>query len=116
MAGHAREEPGLRLEVAEHAVAEHHVAVAGLSALMRPWTWRIAAEVDEPLRVAHWERREEQLVEQRVDRRIGADPERQRQDGDDRYERRFEERSNGELDVAHVRFDSASARMVECDV
>ena len=58
-------------------------------------------EVDEPLRLRHRQRLEQHLVEQRIDRRVRADAERERQDRDDRDERRFEQRSKRQLQIPH---------------
>ena len=64
------------LEVAEHRVAEHDVAlpshVARLGARLRAGS----REVDEPVRLENWKRPEQQLIEQREDGRVGADAER----------------------------------------
>src|SRR5262249_21402896 len=109
----AGERPVLRLEVAEHPVAEDAVAVPGEPALMRPRAHGVAAEVHELLRPRHRERREEHLVEERKDRRIGADAERERQYGNDRDERRLEERPESQLEIPHGLLDNLWTRKVQ---
>ena len=93
------------LEVPEHRVAEHGVAVAGLVARLRAGLRAGRREVDQPRGLLHRQRPQEELVEQREDGRVGPDPERQRDDGDDRDERALEERPERELEVQHGGID-----------
>ena len=86
MGGDPAERRVRALQVAEHRIAEHFLAVprhvAGGLAVVRSRR----GELDEPVGMRHRQRLEEHLVEERIDRRIRADAERQREDSDDRYE------------------------------
>ena len=109
--GHVRAEGDVRrdagehrlhlLQVAEHRVAEDGIAVPGLPARLRSRLRPRRRQVDELRRPRHVQRLEQHLVEAREDRRIGADPERQRHDGDDRDKRGLEQGPEGELEAAH---------------
>src|SRR5436309_323291 len=89
------------LEVPEHRVAEHHVAVSRLPARLRTGFETRGREVDEPVRVGHRERAKEDLVEEREDGGIGADAERERNDRDAGDERRLEVCAEGQRDMSH---------------
>jgi len=58
-------------------------------------------EVDQAIGVGNRQRRKQDLVEQRVDPGVRADPQPERQDGDDRHERGFEQRAERELETAN---------------
>ena len=62
------------------------------------------AEDDEARRLTHRQRLQQNRVEQRENRRIGADAQRERGDGDDREARGPQERANREANVAHQCF------------
>src|SRR5678809_197573 len=67
-------ERGVRfLEVPEHRVAEHLVAVAGVVARVAAELRTGRLEVDEPARVGDRQRLEQELMEQRIDRRVRPD-------------------------------------------
>jgi len=88
------------LEVAEHRIVEDDIAVAGYIA--RVVAGRLASrEVDQPSGIAHRQRPQQQLVEHGVNRGVRSDAERERQDGNERNERRLEERPERELEVSH---------------
>src|SRR5437867_5614453 len=99
--GDAREYRLPALEIAEHRIAEDELAAPRLTARLRARLRPGRGEIDEPLRLPHWKRPEKQLIEQREDRRVGADPERQRHDRDDGDERCLEQRAKSELQVGH---------------
>ena len=94
-------------EVSEHRVAEHLVAVPGLVARLGPRLGPWRRQVDEPGRLGHRQRPQQHLVEQREDRRVRADPERERDDRDRGDERGLEERPEGKFQVDH-RFSAGS--------
>jgi hypothetical protein len=100
-----RDQPGehglLPLEVAVHRIAEDQVAVARLVARLRARLRSGRAEVDEPLRLGHGEGAEKHLVEEREDRRVRADAERQGEHGDGGDEGGLEQRTQRELQVPH---------------
>ena len=101
MRRHAGEGRLHALEVAKHRVAEDFVAVARLIARMRARLGTGRRKVDQPIRLGHRQRLEEDLVETGKDRGVRADAERQRHNRDDRDERGLEERPEGELRVDH---------------
>ena len=81
MRGDAREHLLLRLEVAEHRIAERRVPVVDREARapaagLHAWD----AEAHEPARVRHWQRLQQHLIEQGEDCRRRADPEREHHD------------------------------------
>ena len=65
------------LEVAEHRIAEHDLAVAGLTTLMAARSRTRRSEIDEAMRFGHRHRCDEHLIERRVDRGVRTDPERE---------------------------------------
>ncbi len=77
MRGHAGEGRLHALEVAKHRVAEDLVAVARLIARVRAGLGTGRREVDQPIRLGHRQRLEEDLVETGKDRGVRADTERQ---------------------------------------
>ena len=89
------------LEVAEHGIAEHVVTAAGVAARCRTLFGAGRAEVDEANRLRNGQRPEEHLVEQREDRGVRADAQRQRDDRDERDKRGPEEGAAGKLQVDH---------------
>src|SRR5262249_54209331 len=89
------------LEIAEHRVAEYFVAIARLIARIAAVLRSGSREVDQPVRLRHRQRLEKDFIEQGVDRRIRADPEREGKYRDDRNERRFEQRSKRQLEIPH---------------
>jgi hypothetical protein len=91
------------LQVAEHRIAEHLVAAAGVAARVAPRLGPRRGQVDQPIGRLHRQRAQQHLVEQRVDGRVGADPECQGQDGDGGDERRARQCPKCELQVAHAR-------------
>src|SRR5205823_13944894 len=101
MGGESGEYRLAALEVPKHRVAEHHVAVSRLAARLRTGLGAGRCEVDEPGRIWHWERAQQDLVEQREHSGVGADPERERNDRDAGDERRLEEGAEGQRDVSH---------------
>jgi hypothetical protein len=91
------------LEIAEHRVAENLVAAAGLAAGIGPRLRPRRAEVHQLVRARDRKRPQKHLVEERENRRIGADPEGQREDRDRGHERRFEQGAQGQANVGHDR-------------
>src|SRR4029450_11503839 len=89
------------LEIAEHRNTEDAIAITRLAARVRSWLWPWSSEVDEARRFWNRKRPKQQLVEQREDRRRGADTERERQNCDEADEGGLDQRANGEPDVAH---------------
>ena len=89
------------LEIAEHRVAENGIAVASHVALRLPGLGAGGGEVDQPMGLLHRQGAQQHLVEQRENSGVRADAERQRQDGDQRDERRLEQRSEREFQVGH---------------
>jgi hypothetical protein len=75
------------LEIPEHRVAEHFVAVAGVVARVAAVLRSGRLEVGQPRGIGHRERLEQQLVEERKDGGVRADAQRQRKDRDDGDER-----------------------------
>ena len=63
----------------------------------------VRADEHEPMRLAHGQRFEQQAVEDRKDCRVGADAERQRQNGDAGHDRRRAQRPPGIPEVVHGR-------------
>ena len=64
---------------------------------------------DQPVGVRIRQRPEQRLVEQAEDRGVGADAQRERQDGDEREDRLLAERPEGEAEVLHGRLDGTGA-------
>src|SRR5690606_5944526 len=89
------------LEVGEHRIAEDLFAVARLVARSGAGPRARCGEVHQPLGVRDGQRLEEKLVEEREDRGVCSDTEGEREDRHERYERRLDERSEGELQVGH---------------
>ena len=92
------------LEVPVHRIAEDVVAIAFCAreaARVGSGLRGRRQEVHEPSRIGNRQRPQEHLIEQRKDRGVCADPERQRGDGDDGDERRLEERPQSELEIGH---------------
>ena len=97
-----RGEDGLpALEVAEHRIAEHVVASAGVVAAAGPRLRSRALEVDQAFGLGDRQGAQEELAVQREDRRVGPDAERQRHDGHARDERSLEEHAQRQSDVGH---------------
>ena len=63
--------------------------------------WATGRKVDQARRLLNRQRPEQRLVEEGEDRRVRADPERQRNDRHGRHERGLEESAKGELEM-HV--------------
>ena len=91
-------------EVAEHRIAQHLVAVAGLIARVRAGLRPGRSEIDEARRVGDRQRPAKHLIEEREDRRVRANAECERQHGDDRHEWRLEQRPERELEILHGRW------------
>ena len=89
------------LEVPEHRVAEHHVAVSRLPARLGTGFGAGSREVDESVRVGHRERTKQDLIEERKDGGIGPDAEREGNDRDAGDERGLEEGAEGEGEMSH---------------
>src|SRR5690606_9896522 len=98
--GEAGEPVGGGLEVAEHGVAEDGGAVAG-DVAARAVLGARRGEVDQPFRLVHRKRPEQDLLEEGEDRRVGADPQRKGQYGNAGHERRPTQRTEGESQVVH---------------
>ena len=96
-----REHRRRALEVAEHRVAEHDLAAACLRAALHTGLGAGCAEVDQLLRFGDRERTEQDLVEEREDRRVGADAESQREDRDRGHEWRLQQHARRELQILH---------------
>jgi len=73
--------------------------VAGIVALNRSWH----TEIGELTRRCNRERAQQDLVEERVDRGVGAYAEGEREDRDCRDKGCLEQHAGGEADVAHGR-------------
>ena len=99
-------------KVPEHRIAEDDIAVAGLVARLRTGLGAWRGEVDQPGGLLNRQRSKDELVEQRKDRRIRSDSQRQRHDGDDRHKRALEERPERELEVQHEGIDGICGGMV----
>ena len=89
------------LEVAEHRVAEDGFAVPRVVARVRARLGSGRQQAHQPLGLRHGQRSKQQLVEQREDRRVRADAERQRDDRDDRDEGSSAEGAKGQPQMAH---------------
>ena len=97
-------EAGLRpFEVAKHRVAEDLVAAARLAARLRAGLRPGRRQVHQLFGVRHRQRPQQHLVEQRENRRIRANSERQRQDRDQGDERRLEQGAERQLEIGHTR-------------
>ncbi len=96
-----REHRLLALEIAEHRVAEHLIAVARLVARRGARLGSGGSQVHEAGRGVHRHRPEQQLVEDREDCRVRADPECQGGHGHGGDERRAGETPEGELQGEH---------------
>ena len=99
---HAREDRLVFLQVAEHQVAEHLIAVTRLVARLRPGLGTRRAQVDQPLRRLDGQGAHEHLVEERVNGGVGPDAEGERHDRHRRDEGALEQGTERELDVSHV--------------
>ena len=114
----AREDRLDLLQIAEHGVAEDRVAVARLAARLRSRLGPGRREIDQPAGLRHRHRLEQHLVETGENGRVGANPERERDDRDRRHERRLEQHAEGELhageaqQVAHGDLDEPRYRLV----
>jgi hypothetical protein len=89
------------LEVAEHRVAQHDIAVTGLVTGLAARLGAGRRQVDQPIGLLDRQGPQDELVELRENRGIGANSESQRDDGDDRHEGAFEEAPERELEVHH---------------
>ena len=58
--------------------------------------------MQEPLRFFEWQRTQKKIVDKTEDRSIQADPERERQDGNDRESGRFAELTKSEFEIVHI--------------
>ncbi len=99
--------PGLRrlLQIPEHRVAEDLVAASLVVARLRPRLGARVGEVDQLVRRLHRECPQQHLVEERKDRGVGADAERERDDRDERDERRSEQGAKCQAQVGHGECD-----------
>src|SRR5205814_8256004 len=88
-------------EIAEHRITEGVVAGARLAATLRARLRTRRAQVHQPVRAIDGERLQERPVEEREDRGVGADAERQRDDGHCRDELGLEERPEREAKTTH---------------
>jgi hypothetical protein len=100
--GEPGEHPLAALEVAEHGVRDTRSHSPAWLHDCEPRLGSGAPDVDEPRRLLHGQRAQQHLVEEREGRRVGADPERQRDHRHRGDEGRLEEPSERELEVGHV--------------
>jgi hypothetical protein len=99
--GDVREHGVRLLQIAEHQVAEDMLAVAGLVARVGSRFGTRGREIHELLRGRHRERPQQHLVEQREDRGVCADAQRERQDRHGGDKRCLEQPPDGQLQVGH---------------
>ena len=100
--GDAGEHRLLPLQIPEHRVAEHVLAVARLPAGLRPRLRPRGGQVHQLAWTRHRQRPQQRLVEQGENGRICPDSQRQGRDGDDADEGRLEEAAEGKLQVHTV--------------
>ena len=101
--GNARKARLHALQIPKHRVAEGLLAIAGLVAGCRPRLGSRRPEVYEGVGLGHGERAQEDLVEQREDRRVRAEPESERHHRDQAHERGSREGPKRQPKIAHVR-------------
>lgn len=99
MRGDATEGCLLTLQIAEHRIAEHLLAVAGLVAAVASRLGARRAEVHQHVWIGDRQRTQQHLVEDGVDGGIGTDFEGQCQHGHQRERRALEEETRREADV-----------------
>jgi hypothetical protein len=89
------------LQIAEHRMAEHRLAITGLPARLRPGLGARGREIDQFVRVRHRQCPEQRLVEERENGGVGPNPEAERQHGDRRDERGLQQATDGEFQIRH---------------
>src|SRR5690242_2653870 len=90
------------LQVAEHRVAQDVVAGTSLATRRASVLRSRRAEIDEAIRAGDGKLLLHHPIEDRVDRRVGADPEPERQDGHEGDERGAGEGTEGEFEISHA--------------
>ncbi len=67
------------LQVQKHRVAEHFLAATGLATGLRTGVGAGRAQVDQPVRLEHRQRLEQDLIEEREYGRVASDPQGERE-------------------------------------
>ena len=92
----------LTFEILEHRIAEHFIAIARLTAILRTRFRARCPEIHEAIGRRHRQRLQQDFIEQREDGGVRTDAERQRRDRNGRHEGRLQQHANGKPDMSHT--------------